>query len=60
MVLCSANLFFQSLSVIGSENNIRKAEAQENVAARSIVSQYGQLADLCTNDKTMRRLMKLS
>jgi predicted Zn-dependent protease len=50
-VLCSANLFSQELSVIELENNIREAEAWGNVAARSIISQYWQLADLYMNAK---------
>jgi predicted Zn-dependent protease len=59
VVLCTANLFSQGLSVIELENNIRKVEAQGNVAARSIIGQYWQLADLYVNDKNYTKAYEI-
>jgi predicted Zn-dependent protease len=50
-VLCTADLFSQELSAGELESNIRKAEAQGNVSARSVISQYWQLVDFYINDK---------
>ncbi len=46
MFLCFVGLFSQELSIIELENNVREAETQGNVAARSAVNQYWQLVDL--------------
>ncbi|MDR2193230.1 MAG: hypothetical protein LBP19_02005, partial [Treponema sp.] len=59
VVLCTSNLFSQELSVIELENNIRKVEAEGNVAARSIISQYWQLVDLYMNDKNHTRAYEI-
>jgi predicted Zn-dependent protease len=58
-VLCITNLFSQELSVVELENNIRKVEVQGNVAARSIISQYWQLADLYMNDKNYAKAYEI-
>jgi hypothetical protein len=51
-VLWSVGLLFsQELPVVELENNTRMAEERGNAAARSIASQYWQLADLYMNDK---------
>jgi hypothetical protein len=44
VVLYTANLFSQELSVIELANTIRRIEIQGNAAARSIISQYWQLS----------------
>jgi predicted Zn-dependent protease len=60
VVLCTANLFSQELSVAELENNIRTVEAQGNVAARSIISQYWQLIDLYMNDKNYTKAYEIA
>jgi hypothetical protein len=59
VVLCAVNLFSQELSVIELENNIMKVEAQGNVAARSIISQYWQLVDIYINDKNYTKAYEI-
>ena len=59
MVLFTTKLFSQELSVIELENNIRKAETQGNVSARSIISQYWQLVDLHMNNKDYTRAYEI-
>jgi predicted Zn-dependent protease len=58
-VLCTANSFSQELSIIELENNIRNVEAQGNVAARSIISQYWQLVDLHMNNGDYTKAYKI-
>lgn len=59
VVLCISNLFSQELSVVELENNIRRAESQGNVSARSIISQYWQLVDFYMNNKNHTRAYEI-
>jgi predicted Zn-dependent protease len=59
VVLCSINLFSQELSAIELENNIKKAETQGNVSARSIINQYWQLADIYMKNKDHTRAYEI-
>jgi predicted Zn-dependent protease len=59
VILYAANLFSQGLSVIELENYIREVEIQGNVAARSIISQYWQLADLYMDDNNYTKAYEI-
>jgi predicted Zn-dependent protease len=59
IVLCTDGLFSQELPASELEDNIRKAEIQGNVAARSIISQYWQLTDLYMNNKNYTRAYEI-
>jgi predicted Zn-dependent protease len=59
MILCVSSVFSQGSSITELEKTIHEAESQGNVSARSVISQYWQLADLYMNTQNYKKAYEI-
>lgn len=55
IIFCCVHVFSQELSISELENNIKNAELEGNVGARSVISQYWQLVDIYFSNKNYEK-----